>query len=93
MIRSFYPVWVGPVAFRIERNGQILDKELFRAVLNGKQIDLCGTVDKENTDSARSFKEASEKAKLDKEIREILKERRTKTRNLSEPEQAAVASL
>ena len=44
LIRSFYPVWFNNISIRVLRNGRIYDKELFRAVLAGHQIDLQKTV-------------------------------------------------
>ena len=39
------------------RNGIIPDKELFRAVLNGKEIELEGTVKNEQDEREKKFKE------------------------------------
>ena len=86
MIRSFYPVWVGPVAFRVLRNGKLLDKDLFRAVLTGHIIDLKSTVSLENKLSEIQERESAERAKLDKEIREMLQERRRPVANLESAE-------
>ena len=72
LIQWFYPVWVGPYLFRVLRKGKIPDYELFRAVLNGKQVYLHGTVSKENALKAQQEKEAEDKAQLEQEIRNML---------------------
>ena len=84
LISSYYPVWMGAYGYRILRYGKVLDRDLFRAVLNGKRIDLSGTVKFERTQKEKKEKEAEEKAKLDEEIREILKERNRPIANLEE---------
>ena len=48
LLHSFYPVWIGAMQFRVLRYGRVLDKDLFRAILNGKSIQLTGTVAYEN---------------------------------------------
>ena len=75
---------MGAYGYRILRYGKVLDRDLFRAVLNGKRIDLSGTVKFERTQKEKKEKEAEEKAKLDEEIREILKERNRPVANLEE---------
>ena len=39
-LRHEYPVWINKYLHSLPKDGKIPDKELFRAVLNGKPIDL-----------------------------------------------------
>jgi len=58
LISKFYPVWVGPVVFRVLKNGRIFDQELFKAVLSGNRINLTKTVEHENAASLKAEREA-----------------------------------
>lgn len=53
-------------------------------MLNGKSIELTGTVAYENKQNAKKEQDAYEKAKLDMEIYKILKERRRPAGNIGE---------
>ena len=84
LIWKYYLVWVGPIAFRVLMNGRIPDKDLFRAVLNGNVIDLKRTDDEENKVSIKAERDASERARLNQEIKEMLNKRRKVAASLNE---------
>ena len=84
LISKFYPVWVGPVVFRVLKNGRIFDQELFKAVLSGNRINLTKTVEHENAASLKAEREALQRAQLNEEIKEMLKKRRKTTASLND---------